>query len=127
MTTDCVASLEDTTQPVLASLQRDAEALMADLTRCGDARAASCEASPHELALLLRLGSRLARVGGWVLAHRQGDAREQAAAGDALLSADRREELDDAADIGPLASLADRIDRLVARALRLNALLSQDR
>lgn len=118
----------DITLRVLGDLMNETMALMDETVSLGDQRNATGEAGPHEIAIGLRLAARLARVGGWLMAHSPTDASadpdEAMAARLAAsleLHAASRGRLDGADQHGPILALATRIDRLVARACRLDA------
>lgn len=114
----------DATERVLSAMLMETLDLMSEISGVGDHRAASGESSPHETAVYLRLSARLARIGGWIMAQEVGDAKDKSVARVALRQA-RRSDLDNAADVGPLAQTAARVDRLAERAARLEELLHE--
>lgn len=114
----------DATERVLSSMLMETLDLMSEVSDMGDRRAASAETSPHETAVYLRLSSRLARIGGWIMAQEVGSDRDKAVAR-VVLGQARRSGLDGATDLGPLAETVARVDRLAERAARLEQLLHE--
>lgn len=119
----------DITLRVLGDLMNETMMLMDETVALGDQRTASGEAGPHEIAIGLRLAARLARVGGWLMAHSPAEtaadpdeARAARLTASLELHAAARGKLDGADQHGPVRMLSARIDRLVARACRLDAL-----
>lgn len=117
------AGAADATGVVLSNLLEQTIALMGETAAIGDARAASAEVGPHEAAVRLRLASRLARIGGWVLAQEKGGDEARRRASSALAGA-QTGELDPAGEIGPFREVSIRVDRLAAQAARLDRLMA---
>lgn len=120
---------EALTARVLAAMLGETTALMDIVTNAGDAAdATDAEQQNQETALVLRLASRLARVGGWLINQEVGafnaDQDRTADGYSAALEPARRTPLDAAMAGGDLAAVAVRVDQLVERAVRLDCLLN---
>lgn len=122
----------DITLRVLGDLMQETMVLMDETVEIGDARNGAVHSSPHEIAVGLRLAARLARVGGWLMTHSPAEAgladpdeyKAARMAASLELQAAARGKIDGADRHGPIRHLANRIDRLVARACRLDAQLN---
>lgn len=111
------------TEHVLATMLRETMEIMDELSAIGDLRAATAAVNPHELAATLRAASRLARIGAWIMAQEQSLCALGAETARASLEAAHTGPLEPASRIGPIAHVQTRIDRLAARALRMDDLL----
>lgn len=105
------------TEHVLDAMLRETVALMEEASTLGEAPQTTGDA-----AAALRIAARLARVGGWLLAQAEGATeREEARAG---LTGALSSDLDRPEPSRALRDLGNRVERLAARALRLDRLLN---
>lgn len=113
----------ETRDHVLAALLDEAVALMDQTSAIADP-AEDGRGSPLGAAARLQLGARLARIGGWVLAQ-DGSSEEARRRASAELERARATAQDQARALGRQhRDLCEQVDRLVARARRLDALMN---
>lgn len=122
---------QDVTEAVLGAMLDEALALTDEIAAVGHARRAFAEPDSQECAVRLRLAARLSRIAAWASLRASSDAERLAIAAKALDGAVSRLDLGDAMEAtsaldAELDDCADRVDRLLERARRLDALLSGD-
>ena len=129
MITPCTSEARDVTEAVLDAMLNEALDLTDEIAAVGALRRAVGAPDSFDCALRLRMAARLSRIAAWA-SLRISDDPERLAIADSALSSASAPTLQDEPALGAaletseLAPFNGMVERLVERALRLDALLS---